>query len=215
MSKEITRWIDTEHLLRRVKSVNTRFWTHHRYRAVSVLRYAEDHTTHACARMGFTMVEILIVVVILGIVALAALPMMSSAASIQIKAAANVIAADLEYARSMAISRGQYYSVAFNAATESYEIQDQTGTVISHPVRKGFDYAIDFTADSRLNKVDIQSADFDPGSVQTITFDYLGSPYVGAGTTTQLNAGAITLQAGTTTITVNIEAVTGFITISD
>jgi len=167
------------------------------------------------AHWGFTLIEVLIVVVILGIVALAAMPMMSSAASVQIRAAANVIAADLEYARSMAISRGRCYSVAFNKDTESYEVRDQSGTVIAHPVRKGFNYAVNFTADSRLDKVNIQNVDFDPGSVQTITFDYLGSPYAGAGTAAGLNAGVVVLTAGTTTITVSIEPVTGFITISN
>ncbi len=182
---------------------------------------ANTHAIHTVQDTGrtaanaFTLIEILIVVVILGIVALAALPMMSSAASVQIRAAANVIAADLEYARSMAVSRGQCYSVAFDKSTESYEVRDQTGVVVAHPVRKGFNYAVNFTADTRLDKVDIQNVDFDPGSVQTITFDYLGSPYAGAGTAAGLNAGVITLSAGAATLTINVEAVTGFITVSD
>ena len=63
---------------------------------------------------GFTLVEILIVVSILAIAAMIAIPMMSSAGSMQIRSAANMIAADLEYAKSMAISRQKIYTVVFD-----------------------------------------------------------------------------------------------------
>ena len=54
----------------------------------------------SCHRLrAFTLIEVLIVMVILGIAAVAAVPMFSSAGSIQIRSAANIIAADLEYAK--------------------------------------------------------------------------------------------------------------------
>lgn len=74
---------------------------------------------------AFTIIEILIVVALLAIAGMMAVPMMSSAASIQIDSAANMIAADLEYAKSMAISRGQKFSVVFDKTTETYQIKDQ------------------------------------------------------------------------------------------
>jgi len=160
---------------------------------------------------GFTIIEILIVVVIIGIAALIAVPMMSSAASMQIRAAANIVAADLEYAKSMAISRGQNYSVIFEKNNERYSIK-KNGSVIQHPVKKGFDYIINFQSDSRLNRVDIVDVVFDPDSSQTITFDYLGSPYSGS---SPLNSGIITLEAGGITKRVRVEPVTGYISITD
>jgi prepilin-type N-terminal cleavage/methylation domain-containing protein len=160
---------------------------------------------------GFTVVEILIVVVIMAIMAVMVVPMMTSAASMQIRSAANMVAADLEYAKSMAISRGQKFSVVFDKAAESYRIEDQGGTVISHPVKKGFYYVIDFRNDSRLDKVDIVDVDFDATS--EVKFDYLGSPWNGSDT--PLNSGVISLQAGGTTATVTVEPVTGFISITD
>ncbi len=163
---------------------------------------------------GFTLIELIIVIVIISIAALTAVPMMSSAASVQIRSAANMLTADLEYAKSMSISRGQNYSVVFDTATESYQIfKDQSGTLvpIEHPVKKGFDYEINFSNDGRLNKVDIVDADFDGTSV--VKFDYLGSPYNGNSPPTPLNSGVIRLQAGGTTTKVTVEAVTGFISI--
>jgi len=74
---------------------------------------------------GFTVIELLIVVVILAIAALTAIPMMSSASSMQIRSATNLIMADLEYAKSMAITRGQNYSVVFDPSADSYQIEEQ------------------------------------------------------------------------------------------
>lgn len=162
---------------------------------------------------GFTLIEVIVVVVILAIVALMAVPMFSSAADIQLKAAANMIAADLEYAKSMAISRQQRYSVVFSSTTDSYEVQDSAGDVIPHPINPG-DLAIAFPSDSRLNQVEIVSADFDPGSAETITFDYLGSPYSGSPPGTPLISGTITLQADSFTMTIIIEPITGYVTIN-
>jgi len=160
---------------------------------------------------GFTLIEILIVVAIIAIAAMVVVPMVGSAASMQIRSAANMIAADMEYAKSMAISRGQNFSVVFDKATESYRIKDQSGSTIMNPVKKGFDYVVDFRNDGRLNKVDIVDVDFD--STNEVRFDYLGSPYNGSGN--PLNSGIINLQAGGTSMTVTVEPVTGYISITD
>ena len=160
---------------------------------------------------GFTLIEIVIVVVIVAIAAMMAIPIISSATSFQIRSAANIIAADLEYAKTIAISKGQNFSVVFDKTTESYRIEDQAGAVIAHPVKKGFNYIVDFRNDGRLDKVDIEDVNFDATS--EIKFDYLGSPYDAADN--PLNSGVITLKAGNMAATINIEPVTGFISIVD
>ena len=140
---------------------------------------------------------------------------MASAASMQIRAAGSMVAADLEYAKSMAVSRGQIYSVVFDSANETYEIRDPNDTVIEHPIKKGSNYVVDFSSDGRLDRVDIASVDFD-GEV-TVAFDYLGSPYSRDVSLAfaNLNSGTITLQAGGLTKTVTVEPVTGFISVSN
>ncbi len=158
---------------------------------------------------GFTLVELLIVIAIISIAALTAVPMMSSAASMQIRSAANMLTADLEYAKSMAISRAQYFSVVFDVAADTYTIKDQYSNVLPHPVKKEFPYVIDFQNDGRLNKVDIVSVDFD--TTNEVKFDYLGSPY--NGTFSPLNNGVINLQAGSTTTIITVEPVTGYVSI--
>ncbi len=154
------------------------------------------------SRSGFTLIEILILAVLLGIVALTTVPMLSSAGTIQLRAASNMIAADLEYAKSMAISRGQEYSVVFDQNADSYRIVDRNYNVIPHPVKKGFDYLVDFGTDTRLNRVDITGASFNGNP--DVEFDSLGSPQSG---------GTVTLQASGTTVTITVEPITGYISI--
>jgi prepilin-type N-terminal cleavage/methylation domain-containing protein len=158
---------------------------------------------------AFTIVELIVVMVILAIAAMLAVPMISSAADVQVRSAANMIAADLDYAKSMAISRQQNHSVVFDPANESYEVRDAGGTPIEHPTKAGSDFVVDLQADGRLSRVDIVSADFD--SQTTVTFDYLGSPY--NSTANPLNSGVITLSADSFSMTVTVEPMTGYVTV--
>jgi len=188
--------------------------TERRFSRMPDLIYPRASVSNSCRRRGcgrgprgaltgFTVVELLIVVVILSIVALTVVPMMSSAAGIQIRSAANMIAADVEYARSMAISRGQNFRVEFDKNADSYRILDLNGNVIQHPVKKGFPYVVNFQSESRLNRVDITNANFN--GTQTVEFDCLGSP---------VNGGTVNLQAGAVGATISVEPVTGFVSIS-
>jgi len=163
---------------------------------------------HAAAD-GFTIVEVVIVVVILAIAAMMAVPMMSSAGSLQIWSAANMMAADLEYAKSIAISRGARYSVVFDKVAKGYCVVDSGGTVIEHPTKKGFDYEVDLRS-SGLDQVNLVDVDFD--STDKVTFDSLGIPHNGVGG--DLNQGVIRLQAGGTTVNITVEPVTGFISVA-
>ena len=164
-----------------------------------------------CAGWAFTMVELLIVMIIISISAMIVIPMIGSASGMQLSAAANMIAADLEYAKGIAIGRGQNFSVIFDTSSDSYQIEGQNGNTISHPVKKGFDYVIDFGSEGRLEKVRISGVNFD--GTDSIKFDYLGCPY--NGNDTALNSGVVTLTAGETNMTVNVEPITGFISITE
>ena len=165
----------------------------------------------ALSLTGFTLVELVIVMMILAILAAIAVPLYTSAASVQLKTAANMIASDLEYAKSMAMSTGRSFSVVFDTSAEEYRIRDANGDV-NHPVHIGAKYVVSFAGDSRLNKVDIVSANFD--SKNGVRFDYLGAPYAWDGSSaSSLNNGSVQLRAEGNTLTVRVEPVTGYISI--
>ncbi len=163
------------------------------------------------------MIELMVVLAIIAIAAAIVVPIASSTGTMQLRAAVTMMAADLEYAKSMSISRGQRYFVRFDSANEQYWIADPNGTTITHPVKIGQPYMVNFHNDSRLSSVDIVSATFD--GVSTVGFDYLGIPYSVTAIPTPsaplLGTGVITLQAGGVTRTVRVEAVTGYISISN
>lgn len=159
---------------------------------------------------GFTIIELIVVMAILVIAALVAVPMFSSAADMQLRSAGNMIAADLEYAKNLAIARQQNHSVVFDTTNNAYHVEVTEGAVIiPHPVNPG-DLSVSFPTTSSLSQVTIVSTDF---TDDTITFNYLGSPFSGSGTSTPLNSGQINLQGGTFTMTVTVEPVTGYVTI--
>lgn len=159
---------------------------------------------------AFTLIELIVVMVLLAIGAAMAVPMFSLTSSAQVRSAANMIAADLEYAKSMAISRGQKHAVVFNATGETYQLQDQTGTVLTHPVKRGFNYVVDFSMDSRLDQVDLSSVSFDTTS--TVKFDPLGSPF--NGDDNPLNSGSVEVSVGFVSRTISVEPVTGIISVN-
>jgi Tfp pilus assembly protein FimT len=143
----------------------------------------------------------MIVVMIVGIISLIAIPIMNSAAGLQVKTASDMIASDLEYTQNLAITNGSTYSVVFDTAAESYKIIDSENNIIKNPSKPGIDYIVNFTSDPRLNKVKLESAF---GSKSKVQFDNLGSPD---------NGGAVVIKAEGNTLIVNVQPVTGYVSI--
>ncbi|MCK4627784.1 MAG: prepilin-type N-terminal cleavage/methylation domain-containing protein [Sedimentisphaerales bacterium] len=155
---------------------------------------------------GFTLAELLVTIVILGIAAMVVIPSIGNTADMQATSAARQLVSDLLFAQTYSISQKHPYQVVFDVANESYEVQDSdTGSVITHPITKS-PYQMPFLANKHLKDVRIDVADFDSGNL--VRFNSLGMPYNSAGA--QLAArGTVTLTAGTHSITVTVEPVSG------
>lgn len=166
---------------------------------------------------AFTLIEILVTVAILAIAALIAVPMMGSAADMQVRSAANRLAADLEYAKNMAITYQRPFTVVFDTSADNngYRILDQIldeSKVIKHPV-SGQDFDVRFAKERNLSRVKITGLTLEPGTSPTkVTFDYMGTPKIGEDS---LNKGQITLTADGFSLVVNIEPLTGYVTIEE
>ncbi|MCX7426859.1 MAG: prepilin-type N-terminal cleavage/methylation domain-containing protein [Planctomycetia bacterium] len=76
---------------------------------------------------GFTLVELLIVIAIMAILAAAILPNARSGAQDQLECAARVLASDLAYARSLAVTHESRYRVTFDPSNSRY-ILEHSGT---------------------------------------------------------------------------------------
>lgn len=170
------------------------------------------HRVCIASRSGLTLVETIVVVVILAIAAAIVIPMASNASRLQVRAAADMVYADIEYMRSLAMTHGQVHQMVVDSANESYQIQDQSGTPVLHPVNQGQIYEFAFPG-SRLGNVDIVSVDFDGTS--TLAVNHLSIPYSFGGSYVKLGAaGTIVLQAGGLTHTVRIEPETCNVTVN-
>ena len=161
---------------------------------------------------AFTLIEIIVTMVILAIVALIAVPMMSGAATMQVRGAANRLAADLEYAKNMAITHQRPFTVVFDTNASEYAVYDSADTdPIIHPVTRR-EFVVSFAAERGLRRVRIETVELEPaGSDTALTFDFLGTPLVEGA---PLDSGEITLTSDDGfTLIVAVEPMTGYITI--
>lgn len=150
---------------------------------------------------GFTLAELLIVVVIIGITAGMVIPYAASTSGTAAQAGARMVMCDLQYAQSAAITTQQPVTVLFNTNGESYALSNASGPLI-HPMSKTA-YVVDFSSQRGFEGLDIVSADF--SGAPSVVFDELGSPN---------SAGRITLQAGARVYEINVAAATGKVTVA-
>jgi prepilin-type N-terminal cleavage/methylation domain-containing protein len=160
---------------------------------------------------AFTLLELLIVVVILGILGAAALPAMMSNQDGQCNAAARVVVADLELAQSTAVAQQASVAVVFSVTNQSYKVvlvgaqnlNNYAGLVaMGHPEKPGQPYQVSLANDVGASRVTFSAPVF--GTHPYVVFDTFG------GTTT---SGSVVVRAGDASRTVQVGAVTGAVSV--
>ena len=178
------------------------------------------------SRRGFTLVEILAVVVIIGIASAIIIPNMGTRDDLRVSSAARVIVADLIYAQNQAISSSSVVYAKFDVANNRYTLLSTansggdvtlTNPFTQQPYRQQFG-----TGSQGWDTVSLQSTTFNglDASYQncfTIAFDEIGSPFAfnySTNLTNDLSAGSVVVTCGTQTKTITISAATGELTVS-
>lgn len=147
---------------------------------------------------GFSLIELVTVLALVGILAVFAAPRLFTVQSITLPSVAAQLNANIRYAQSLSMSQGQRYRINFTATT--YQITDMSGVPIVQPV----------TASTAAISVSpaIMSGYNPPLTNNYLAFDTKGVPYSSA--TTALAATAtIILTAGSDTSSVAIAPETG------
>ena len=163
---------------------------------------------------AFTLAEVLVVLVIIGIACLVIVPQISNTDHMQVLSAGREVVSTFLYAQTLSITGQNVHQVVFDQVSNQYEVQNSSGTVVPDPLSSSQPYRVNFSTGQRYRSVTIESASFD-GS-QTIWFDRMGAPYVGTTTSgTPLITGAVILRAGDRRVQVNIEPVSGRISVTE
>ncbi|QDU28786.1 hypothetical protein ETAA8_38910 [Anatilimnocola aggregata] len=81
---------------------------------------------------GFSLLEVLVVVTILGILAGMAIPYLTATSIDQLQAVAEVIVSDIDYARNLAISNGSEYRLTLQPAQNRYQLTHSGTNTLLH-----------------------------------------------------------------------------------
>jgi len=163
-----------------------------------------DRYIQGPADRGFTLVELLTVVIVIGIAAALAVPMFSQTADSRLRGAGSMLVADAGFAQVESISHGDDLRLmVFDNAGDTYHIASvsDTATPITNPITKQ-PYLVDYSnaAANSLQGVTIDSYALDGD-------DELG--FTVYGSLDQTTDATITLECDGMTLTVTIDAETG------
>jgi prepilin-type N-terminal cleavage/methylation domain-containing protein len=145
---------------------------------------------------GFTVVELLVVLTLTGILAVTFAPRFSSGV-VELGGQAQQVAADIRYAQTLSMTRGQRYCIFFSSS--GYQLRTSNcATAVAHP-------ATGSSAVVSLSGVTFSMTNLPSNYVE---FNTKGQPYVSAATSLSANA-TVTLTSSGSTRNIVISPETG------
>jgi prepilin-type N-terminal cleavage/methylation domain-containing protein len=161
---------------------------------------------------GFTLIEMVVVILIAAIMARVAVSTLSSLSSTRGRAAARQLLRDVTYARQWAIATGTDTWVVFNTGARTWTVMAEN---LASPGRSGASTMTDpatgksFVVTINANEyAGITFTSVNIGSGVEIGFDWRGKPYINDATALA-SQGSVVFSNGSS---VTIEAVTGYAT---
>jgi len=180
-------------------------------------------------RGGYTLIELLIVIGILGLAGALLIPHLVGRESMTVQAAVRQAIADLSFAQSDALAHQEYRRVHLYADGRGYCIvrvdesdyagafDEDSADYIADPLKEHGDYIVDFSADDRFEGVSITSASIDGGGEgiggagADVVYEPLGGTIRAGGLPG--TGGSVELTAGGHTYRLSIAPFTGKLTV--
>ena len=157
------------------------------------------HLSNKQLQAGFTLIEVVVVIVILGIISVYATPKSVSTAEITLPSQAQKLASDIRHTQVLATSWGKSLRLSITTGSNgTYSVSCVTSgsspcdiSPVVNP--SGGSFSVSLQKNVVL------------GGTSTVDFNSLGQPSAAA---------TYTLTTGSSTITVSVAALTGFVTVS-
>ena len=177
---------------------------------------------------GYTLLELVIVVSVLGLIAAIALPSMSPASDRKLDLAAEEVASAIRFARSEAIRTGEGRGLTISQATQKVTVKNYDIAIVpivtlgtlNHPINKQpYDFNVNTSSVTTGVTISNSSDVFDYGSEgrrRSLLFDAHGTPIwiVGSDPTRHLLVdGTVELSYGNDQRFVSVAPITGRVTI--
>ena len=184
-----------------------------------------DERATGLRRSGYTLVELLIVIAILGISAALLVPYMINRDSMNAQSAVRRVIGDLSFAQSDALAHQQLRRVHFypdghgycitriNEADLALPFDQATADYVRDPLAgpgSGGDYIVDFITDERFKGISVESSDID-GNGHDLQYDTLGGTVMIGGVPG--TGGNIVLASGAERYRISISPFTGKLTV--
>ena len=164
-------------------------------------------------RRGYTLVEVLVVVVIMGIAGSVVIPSMSGAGILRVQAGVRTVVADINFAQMDALAYQESRGVVFDPDSNSYTLVHVLGPSIDpetdalyDPRGPGQRYRVNLS-DHDVGGATLQNVDLNGGNV--LIFDAIGGPVAEAGSDTLSSGGSLELAGPQGRFRIDVAAFSG------
>lgn len=166
---------------------------------------------------AFTLVELLIVVVLMGIAGALVIPQMGTVGSLRVQGALRTVVSDITFAQADAIAFQERRAVVFDLDASSYSLVqvlsgeiDPAANTLYEPSRPGGRFVADL-ADPRFGGARITRADFNGGPI--LVFDDVGAPVADASSDAPGTGGVVTILGADSSWDIVVEPFTGRVSV--
>lgn len=162
------------------------------------------------ARRGYTLIEVLVVVTVLGIAASMVIPSFGGSDGMRVQAAVRTVVSDITFAQSDALAFQSGRAVVFHPGEGKYAVVEVRGSAIDESTDMIYDQRLQA---GRYGNVRIASTSLGGADADTLIFDEMGAPVTDAGGSTPAGNGTIVIEGAGDRYTLTVEGYTGRVSI--
>jgi prepilin-type N-terminal cleavage/methylation domain-containing protein len=177
--------------------------------------FGRSKTRREC---GFTLLEILVTVVIMGIAGALVIPAMGETGVLRVQGAVRSIVADMTFAQADAVAFQERRALIFDVASNTYRLVqvpgdtlDPVNNTLYDPTKPDGRYVMSL-ADARFGNSRLVSASFD--NEPYLIFDAMGGPVADASGSVPGTGGRVQICGSRQTFTIAVEPFTGRVTVT-